>query len=177
MALDVEGRPICCEMWPGNTADVKTLIPLVKRMRERCRLREIAVVADRGMVSKATLEAFEKSDPPVRYILGVRMRRQKEVNSSVLGSRARWFERPQTEESRRSIQPAYHGVTANCNTSPFPTNHLPRRSLPRASLPLASFEAPLSCLRPHPKHQGLRRSGRAAQSPSRYNRWAAHRSR
>jgi len=22
MALDVEGRPICCEMWPGNTADV-----------------------------------------------------------------------------------------------------------------------------------------------------------
>jgi hypothetical protein len=24
MALDVEGRPICCEMWPGNTADVKT---------------------------------------------------------------------------------------------------------------------------------------------------------
>jgi transposase len=92
MALDVEGRPICCEMWPGNTADVKTLLPVVKRMRERFRLREITVVADRGMVSQATLEAFEKSDPPVRYIVGVRMRRQKEVNISVLGSRARWFE-------------------------------------------------------------------------------------
>jgi hypothetical protein len=92
MALDVEGRPICCEMWPGNTADVKTLIPIVKRMRKRFRLREITVVADRGMVSQATLEAFEKSDPPVRYIVGVRMRRQKEVNTSVLGSRARWFE-------------------------------------------------------------------------------------
>jgi len=92
MALDVEGRPICCEMWPGNTADVKTLLPVVKRMRERFRLREITVVADRGMVSQATLEAFEKSDPPVRYIIGVRMRRQKEVNTSVLGSRARWFE-------------------------------------------------------------------------------------
>ena len=92
MALDVEGRPICCEMWPGNTADVKTLLPVVKRMRERFRLREITVVADRGMVSQATLEAFEKSDPPVGYIVGVRMRRQKEVNTSVLGSRARWFE-------------------------------------------------------------------------------------
>ena len=44
------------------------------------------------MVSQATLEAFEKSDPPVGYIVGVRMRRQKEVNTSVLGSRARWFE-------------------------------------------------------------------------------------
>ena len=92
MALDVEGRPICCEMWPGNTADVKMLTPIVKRMRERFRLREITVVADRGMVSQATLEAFERSDPPVRYIVGVRMRRQKEVNTSVLGSRARWFE-------------------------------------------------------------------------------------
>ena len=29
------------------------------------------------------------SDPPVRYIVGVRMRRQKEVNTSVLGSRSR----------------------------------------------------------------------------------------
>jgi hypothetical protein len=92
MALDVEGRPICCELWPGNTADVKTLLPVVGRMKERFRLREITVVADRGMVSQATLEAFEQSDPPVRYILGVRMRRQKEVSTAVLGRRARWFE-------------------------------------------------------------------------------------
>jgi hypothetical protein len=44
------------------------------------------------MVSQATLESFENSDPPIRYIVGVRMRRQKEVSLSVLGSRARWFE-------------------------------------------------------------------------------------
>src|SRR5215467_14525689 len=92
MAVDVEGRPICCEMWPGNTADVTTLVPVVTRMRERFRIRDITVVADRGMVSQATLDAFENSDPPVRYIIGVRMSRQKEVSLSVLGSRARWFE-------------------------------------------------------------------------------------
>src|SRR6266436_7988799 len=92
MAVDVEGCPICCEMWPGNTADVTTLVPIVKRMRERFRLREITVVADRGMVSQKTLDAFENSDPPVRYIVGVRMRRQKEVNLSVLGSENPWFE-------------------------------------------------------------------------------------
>src|ERR1700731_3203963 len=92
MAVDVEGRPICCEMWPGNTADVTTLVPIVNRMRERFRLREITVVADRGMVSKATLEVFEKSDPPVHYVIGVRMRRQKEVNLSVLDSCEPWFE-------------------------------------------------------------------------------------
>jgi len=46
---------------------------------------------------------------------------------------------------------------------PLATIPLPRRSLQCASLPVASFEDPLSCLRAHPKHQGLRRSGRAAQ--------------
>jgi hypothetical protein len=44
------------------------------------------VVADRGMVSQATLEAFEKSDPPVRYIVGVRMRRQKELTLRCLAA-------------------------------------------------------------------------------------------
>jgi len=92
MVVDVEGCPICCEMWPGNTADVTTLVPVVERMRERFRLREITVVGDRGMVSQKTLEALEGSDPPVGYIIGVRMRRQKEVNLSVLGSRKRWQE-------------------------------------------------------------------------------------
>jgi transposase len=92
LAVDVQGRPICCELWPGNTADVTILKPVVERMRQRFRLREITVVADRGMVSQATLEAFEGSVPPVRYIVGVRMRRQKEVSLTVLGNRGRWFE-------------------------------------------------------------------------------------
>src|SRR5256714_485281 len=92
LAVDAQGRPICCELMPGNTADVTTLKPVVERMRQRFRLRDITVVADRGMVSQATLEAFEGSVPPLRYIVGVRMRRQKEVSLAVLGHRGRWFE-------------------------------------------------------------------------------------
>jgi hypothetical protein len=52
------------------------------------------------------LEAFEKSDPPVRYIVGVRMRRQKEVNTSVLGSRARWFESVPERSNGEGFSPA-----------------------------------------------------------------------
>jgi transposase len=104
LAVDVQGRPICCEFWPGNTADVTTLKPVVERLRQRFRLREITVVADRGMVSQATLEAFDGSDPPVRYIVGVRMRRQKEVSLAVLGKRGRWFE--SVPERQRSKDPA-----------------------------------------------------------------------
>jgi transposase len=49
MAVEVEGCPICCEIWPGNRVDVTTLVPSVKRMRERFRLREVSVVTERGI--------------------------------------------------------------------------------------------------------------------------------
>lgn len=79
IALDAEGRPICCEMWPGNTTDVKSLVPVIERMRAKFRVREVCVVADRGFVSAATIAAMEKMEPPVHYVIGVRMRRSKEV--------------------------------------------------------------------------------------------------
>jgi len=87
--LDGEGRPICCEMLPGNTADVKTLIPIVQRLKTRFRIGNICIVADRGMISGATIEKLEKES--WQYILGARMRRQKEVRDEVLsrGSRFR----------------------------------------------------------------------------------------
>lgn len=39
------------EMWPGNTADVKTLIPVMDRLRKRFSVSNVCVVADRGMIS------------------------------------------------------------------------------------------------------------------------------
>jgi hypothetical protein len=101
IALDVEGRPLCCEMWPGNTTDVKTLVPVIERMRAKFRVGEICVMADRGMVSEATITAFEAMEPPVHYILGVRMRRQKEVGEVVLKSRKPWKEiTPEREQAK-----------------------------------------------------------------------------
>lgn len=90
IALDVEGRPICCEMWPGNTADAKSLVPVVERMRAKFRVREMCVVADRGFVSEATLLALGKMEPPVHYVIGARMRRTREVGEVVLKSRKEW---------------------------------------------------------------------------------------
>ena len=104
VALDVRGRPLCCEMWPGNTADAKSFLPVVERMRAKFRVREICVVADRGMVSERTLEAFSKMKPPVHYIVGVRMRRIKEVGEVVLKSRAPWQE--VTPERQNAKDPA-----------------------------------------------------------------------
>ena len=60
--------------------------------------------ADRGMVSERTLEAFSKMKPPVHYIVGVRMRRTKEVGEVVLKSRAPWQE--VTPERQHAKDPA-----------------------------------------------------------------------
>jgi transposase len=86
--LDGEGRPICCELWPGNTADVTTLIPVVDRLWRRFQIRQVCIVADRGMISQGTIEDLEQQGWP--YILGARMRRQNEVREQVLADRKRF---------------------------------------------------------------------------------------
>jgi transposase len=77
VVIDEAGRPICSEMWPGNTADVTTLIPVVTRLRERFLLNRVCVIADRGMVSAKTIATLEANG--IEYILGVRERRSVEV--------------------------------------------------------------------------------------------------
>lgn len=101
IASDGEGWPLCCEIWPGNTTDGKTLLPVVDRMKRRFRVRELCVLADRGMIRKKTLAELEAATPPIRYILGARMRRQKEVSETVLKSRGTWQEvHPQRTTSK-----------------------------------------------------------------------------
>jgi len=88
--LDGEGHPVCCEMWPGNTTDVNTLIPVVGRMKKRFGVERACVVADRGMISKETLSWMENPQNPTPYILGARMRRVKEIDIEVLGRAGRY---------------------------------------------------------------------------------------
>ena len=90
VVLDSEGHPLCSEMWPGNTTDVTSLIPVVDRLRRRFKVREVCVVADRGMISAATIEKIKARG--WRYILGVRMRRSKEANKVVLARAGRYEE-------------------------------------------------------------------------------------
>src|SRR5215469_4912571 len=83
--MDQDGRPVCSEMWPGNTADVTTLLPVIDRLRQRFAIGRICVVADRGMISNATIAGLEERK--LEYILGVRERNNKEVSEFVLSDR------------------------------------------------------------------------------------------
>jgi transposase len=82
--LDGEGRPLCCELWPGNVTDVKTLIPVVDRLQQRFRIHSICIVADRGMISQDTIAQLQADQRRVHFILGARLRNVKEIYEDVL---------------------------------------------------------------------------------------------
>jgi len=90
--LDDSGRPLGCEMWPGNTADVKSLLPVVERLKSRFGIVRFCIVADRGMISADTIAALEEPGCNIPYILGARMRRVKEIREEVLSRAGRYRE-------------------------------------------------------------------------------------
>ena len=85
-----DGLPVACEIWPGNTADMKTLVPIVQALKQRFRIRQVVLVCDRGMVSAANLLAIEEAG--FQYIVGMKMRNLVEVRYEVLGRAGRYHE-------------------------------------------------------------------------------------
>ena len=82
VVLDGEGRPVCTEMLAGNVADMTVLLPAVDRLRKRFGIGRVCVVADRGMISAATIAALEERG--LDYILGARERGTAVIREIVL---------------------------------------------------------------------------------------------
>jgi hypothetical protein len=108
VVMDQQGRPLCCEMWPGNTTDVTVLLPVVDRLGQRFGITRVCVVADRGMISAQTIAALEVRG--LEYILGVRERTAKEVRTLVLDDDAPFVPlviprqgRPDTELEAKAV--------------------------------------------------------------------------
>lgn len=90
VVIDSHGKPVCTEMWPGNTTDVKSLIPVTDRIRSRFYVAQFCIVADRGMISAKTLKELDERQIP--YILGTRMRKVNEIKRDVLSRQGRYSE-------------------------------------------------------------------------------------
>ena len=75
-----EGLPIAHEVHPGNTAEAKTLLPMITALLARYPLKRVVLVADRGLLSESNLEELaalqaalkaQGRDVAVDYILAV----------------------------------------------------------------------------------------------------------
>jgi hypothetical protein len=58
LLCDSEGRPIAIEVFPGGVHDDKTLPAQIEKLRRRFKLSTLVLVIDRGMVTKANLDAL-----------------------------------------------------------------------------------------------------------------------
>lgn len=75
-----EGLPIAHEVHPGNTAEAKTLLPMIRGLLARYPLKRVVLIADRGLLSTANIDELGKlqaqlkkdgRDVAVEYILAV----------------------------------------------------------------------------------------------------------
>jgi hypothetical protein len=106
--IDETGQPIACEMWPGNTTDVTTLVPVIELLKQRFAIGHFCIVADRGTLSRKALMVMETSGGTVDYILGVRMR-QARAMAHVLNRAGRW--REITAETTLKVKEVRHEGT------------------------------------------------------------------
>lgn len=72
LLTDTEGRPIGFDVFPGNTFEGHTLVAALHKLKKRFQIRQVVIVADRGMNSKVNLCAIKEAG--FDYIVGSRLK-------------------------------------------------------------------------------------------------------
>lgn len=73
LATNEDGLPIGYELFPGNTAEVKTLLACMQRWQQSLKVDKVSFVADRALCSKANLAALQAA--PWSYVVAMPLRR------------------------------------------------------------------------------------------------------
>ena len=87
LATDRDGLPVSSTVFSGNTMDMTTVAKMLERVK-RFKFGRCLFVCDRGMVSEENLKRIEEAE--YEYLVGVKLRKLKEVRDKVLGSRGRF---------------------------------------------------------------------------------------
>ena len=72
LLIDDQGIPISYELFPGNTNDFKTLVPVIEKLKKTYGIKKIIITADRGLNSKQNL-AYLKSEG-YDYVMAYKIR-------------------------------------------------------------------------------------------------------
>ena len=73
LATNEDGLPIGYELFPGNTAEVKTLLACMQSWQAQLPAGRVSFVADRALCSRANLAALEAA--PWNYVVAMPLRR------------------------------------------------------------------------------------------------------
>ena len=75
LAMDQEGFPIDCQVFAGNTAEVKTIPSIIDSLKQKYEINDIYFVADKGLNSVANLDYLLSKN--LGYIISQRVFQQK----------------------------------------------------------------------------------------------------
>lgn len=71
IVVSKEGFPVSYDIFPGNTFEGHTMIPVIRALQKKHGVKSLTVVADAAMISAANIEELRKHG--LHYIVGARM--------------------------------------------------------------------------------------------------------
>jgi len=71
LMVNKDGFPIAFDIYPGNTFEGHTMIPMIKSFIERNHVKNFTVVADAAMISAENISELKKEN--IHYIVGARL--------------------------------------------------------------------------------------------------------
>jgi transposase len=97
MLVDCDGRPVGYELFPGNTFEGKTLEIALESIEKRFGIRNIIIVADRGLNSKLNLKSI--IDKGYGYIVSSRIKSMPEIVQTEILNDENYITLRQSEEN------------------------------------------------------------------------------
>lgn len=83
LLVDIEGRPIGFDLFPGNTYEGNTLTTALEKLKDRYKIQRIIIVGDQGMCSKEGIA--EIAGKGFSYIVGSRIKtKSKKLKEAIL---------------------------------------------------------------------------------------------
>lgn len=82
LLVSTNGYPIAYQVFEGNTAETKTLIPAIENICQKYKIAKPIVVADAALLSAKNIEKLEEDG--FKYILGGRVKSEKEDTRNLI---------------------------------------------------------------------------------------------
>jgi transposase len=115
LVVNKEGVPLAYEAFRGNTAETKTLIPVLKKLRQDFKINRVTIVCDRAMASETNVDAVRSEG--FSFILACKLRKlSKKININDLSEFSEIPGQMHVEESERVlIRTLKHPTYENCH--------------------------------------------------------------
>lgn len=72
LVVDSQGIPIAYEVFKGNLAETKTLVPVLENLRNKFSINNVTVVCDRGLASKSNVIALRETK--FHFVIATKLR-------------------------------------------------------------------------------------------------------